>query len=284
MHTHPMEVPFIGSEALAAGRLTRHQLRTRFVAVHQDVYVPVETDLTPALKARACWLRSRRRGVLVGFSAAAVHGAKWISSRRPAEIADDNRRRTPNVIARAVQFDTGEVCERNGVRLTTPVRTAMDLLSWYPPDTAIPAVDALARATRLKVSDIEVLAEFHRGRRGIRQARAALEMVDPGAESPRETWLRLLIIRAGLPRPQSQIAVRNEYGVVIAEVDMGWEELKIAVEYEGDHHRTDRRVFNRDIHRMDALIELGWIVIRVTVEDTPAGIIQRIRVALVRRQ
>ena len=92
-------------------------------------------------------------------------------------------------------------------------------------------------------------------------------MVDPGAESPRETWLRLLIIRAGLPWPQSQIAVRNEYGVVIAEVDMGWEALKIAAEYEGDHHRTDRRVFNRDIHRMDALIEIGWIVIRVTVED-----------------
>jgi len=279
-----MDVPFIGSEALACGRLTRHRLRTRFVAIHQDVYVPAGTDLTPLLKAQACWLRSRRRGVLVGFSAAAVHGAKWISCRRPAEIADDNRRRTPNVIARAVQLDAAEIGERAGMRLTTPVRTALDLLCWYPPDTAIPAVDALARATRLKVSDIEALAEFHRGRRGIRRARAALEMVDPGAESPRETWLRLLIIRAGLPWPQSQIAVRNEYGVVIAEVDMGWEALKIAVEYEGDHHRTDRRVFNNDIHRMDALIELGWIVIRVTVEDTPASIIQRIRVALAGRQ
>ncbi len=284
MHTHPMAVPFIGSEALASGSVTRHQLRTRFVAVHQDVYVPADTELTPLLKARACWLRSRRRGVLVGFSAAAVHGSKWISPRRPAEIADDNRRPVPDVIARAVHLDAAEVCERTGMRLTTPVRTALDLLCWYPPDTAIPAVDALARATRLKVADIEALAEFHRGRRGIRRARAALEMVDPGAESPRETWLRLLIIRAGLPWPQSQIAVRNEYGVVVAEVDMGWEARKIAVEYEGDHHRTDRRVFNRDIHRMDELIELGWIVIRVTVEDTPASIIQRIRGALARRQ
>ena len=284
MHTHRMDVPFLGSEALAAGLLTRHQLRTRFVAVHQDVYVPADTDLTPVLKARACWLRSRRRGVLVGFSAAAIHGSKWISPRRPAEIADDNRRPAPNVIARAVQVDAGEVCERSGMRLTTPVRTAIDLLCWYPPDTAIPAVDALARATRLKVCDIEALAEFHRGRRGIRRARAALKMVDPGAESPRETWLRLLIIRAGLPWPDSQIAVRNEYGVVIAEVDLGWEALKIAVEYEGEHHRTNRRVFNRDIHRMEALIELGWIVIRVTVEDPPAGIIQRIRAALARRQ
>lgn len=279
-----MDSPFIGSEALAAGKLTRHQLRTRFAAIHQDVYLPVDTDLTPVLRARACWLRSRRRGVLVGFSAAAVHGTKWIGSRRPAEIADTNRRRVPNVIARAGVPDASDICERAGMRVTTSVRTALDLLCWYPPDTAIPAVDALARATRLKVPDIEALAEFHQGRRGIRRARAALGLVDPGAESPRETWLRLLIIRAGMPRPQTQIAVRNEYGVVIAEVDMGWEEPKIAIEYEGDHHRTDRRQFNRDIHRMDEMIELGWIVIRVTVEDTPASIVHRVSKALAQRQ
>lgn len=279
-----MDVPFLGSEALASGQLTRHQLRTRFVAVHQDVYVPVGTRPTAALKARACWLRSRRRGVLVGYSAAALHGAKWISHRRPAEIADVNRRPVPDVIARGVRLDAAEICERSGTPLTTAVRTAVDLLCWYPPDTAVPVVDALARATRLKVPEIAAGVEAHRGRRGISRARAALELVDPGAESPRETWLRLLIIRAGLPRPQTQIGVRNEYGTVIAVVDMGWESLKIAVEYEGDHHRTDRRVFNRDIHRMDQLISLGWAVIRVTVEDTPAVVLQRIRTALVGRQ
>lgn len=279
-----MDSPFLGSEALAAGALTRHQLRTRFVAVHQDVYLPADVELTPAIKARACWLRSRRRGVLVGFSASAVHGAKWISCRRPAEIADTNRRPSPDVIARASLLDASEICERSGMRIATAARTALDLLCWYPPDTAIPAVDALARATRLKVADIEALADQQSGRRAIRQARAALDLVDPGAESPRETWLRLLIVRAGLPRPQTQIPVRNEYGVVIAEVDMGWENLKIAVEYEGDHHRIDRRQFNKDIRRMDVLIELGWIVIRVTVEDTPASIIHRIAAALARRQ
>lgn len=279
-----MDLPFLGSDALASGRLTRHQLRTRFTAIHQDVYVSADTELTAVVRARACWLRSRRRGVLVGFSAAALHGTKWVSSRRSAEIADDNRRPVPNVIARVVRLDDAEICEIGGIRLTNPVRTAIDLLCWYPPDTAIPVVDALARATRLKVPAVAEALHSHQGRRGIRRARAALELVDPGAESPRETWLRLLIIRAGFPRPQSQIAVRNEYGVVIAEVDLGWEHLTIAVEYEGDHHRTDRRVFNRDIHRMDELIALGWIVIRVTAEDTPAVIIHRIRAAFSRRQ
>ena len=115
-------------------------------------------------------------------------------------------------------------------------------------------------------------------------ARAALDLVDPGAESPRETWLRLLIIRAGLPRPQTQVPVYNEYGVLIAEVDMGYEDLKIAFEYDGDHHRTDRRQFTKDIRRHEALTELGWIVIRVTAEDTQGDIIRRIQLALARRQ
>ncbi len=279
-----MAEPFLGSEALAAGSLTQHQLRTRFVAVHHDVYVPADVELTPLIRARACWLRSRRRGVLVGFSASAIHGAKWISRARPAEINDTNHRRTRGVIARGGRLAADEVCTKSGMAVTTPERTALDLLCWYPPDTAIPAVDALARAARLKVADVELIAERYRGRRGIRKARTALDLVDPGAESPRETWLRLLIVRAGLPRPQTQLPIRNEYGVLIAEVDMGYEDLKIALEYEGDHHRTDRRQFTKDIRRHEALIELGWIVVRVTVEDTAADIIRRIRQALAHRQ
>jgi Protein of unknown function (DUF559) len=279
-----MEEPLIGSEALAAGSLTRHELRTRFHAIHQDVYVRTGAELSPVLRAKACWLRSRRRGVLVGFSASALHGAKWIDNRRAAEINDANRRPTPGVIARASSIEADEICRKAGMAVTTPVRTALDLLCWYPTDTAITAVDALARATRLKIADVELLAERHRGRRGIRRARDALDLVDPGAESPKETWLRLLIIRAGFPRPQTQIPVYNEYGVLIAEVDMGYEDRKIAFEYEGAHHRIDRRQFDRDIRRIEVLTELGWIVVRFTAEDTPATVLRRIAAALSRRQ
>ena len=77
-----MEEPFLGSEALSSGRLTRHELRTKFVAVHQDVYMSSNTELTPVVPREGpAGRRSRRRGVLVGFSASAVHGAKWISHR-----------------------------------------------------------------------------------------------------------------------------------------------------------------------------------------------------------
>ncbi|KAA0104227.1 DUF559 domain-containing protein [Mycolicibacterium sp. P1-5] len=276
--------PFIGSEALAAGRLTRHELRTKFRAIHHDVYIRAGAELTPILRAKACWLRSRRRGVLVGFSASAVHGARWIDNRRAAEISDVNRRPARGIIARAGLIDADEICHKAGVAVTSPARTALDLMCWYPTDTAITAVDALARATRLKTADIELLADRYRGRRGIVRARAALELVDSGAESPKETWLRLEIIRAGFPRPQTQVPVHNEYGVLIAEVDMGYEDLKIAIEYEGAHHRTDRRQFDKDIRRYDELIELGWIVLRFTAADTPGTVMCKIAAALARRQ
>jgi hypothetical protein len=171
----------------------------------------------------------------------------------------------------------------DGLPVTTPERTALDLARRYPVDKAVAMIDSLARATRLKVADVELLAERSKGRRGIRRARTALDLVDPGAESPRETWLRLLLMRAGFPRPQTQIPVRDRYGQLVAVFDMGWEGVKIAADYDGDHHRTDRRRFFKDIQRAEAVAELGWIDVRVTSADTPGGIIARVSSAWARR-
>lgn len=92
-----MSEPFRGSAALAAGALSRHALRTRYVAVHHDVYVPRDAELTAVVRAKAAWLRTRGHGVLAGFSASALHGARWIDANRPATVIDTNRRRTPGL-------------------------------------------------------------------------------------------------------------------------------------------------------------------------------------------
>jgi hypothetical protein len=278
-----MAEPFIGSEALAAGRLTRHALRTQFVAVHRDVYIRKSTEPTPTLRAKAAWLRSRRRGVLAGYSAAALHGARWIDARQPAAIIDTNRRRVRGVEVSEQLIEDDEICVIDGMRATTAERTALDLACRYSLDKAVAVIDSLARATRLKLADVELLAQRYQGRRGMRRARVALDLVDAGAESPRETWLRLFLIRAGFPRPQTQIPVYNEYGVLIGEVDMGWEEIEVAVEYEGVHHRTSRWQFDKDIVRLEALTEAGWIITRVTAQDTAATIERRVAVARARR-
>ena len=274
--------PFIGSEAIAAGTLTRYALRRDFVALHQDVYIARGVAITAQQRATAAWLRSRRRGILAGFSAAALHGARWIDPGRPATIIDTNRRRTRGIDAWADAIDDDEVWLVRGMAVTSPARTALDIASRYPEESAVASIDALARATDLKPSDVGMLAERYKGRRGIRAARAALDLVDAGAESPRETWLRLLLIDAGFRRPQTQIPV-SEFGRLIARVDMGWGDIKVAAEYEGDHHRIDRRRFNNDIRRLETLTELDWIVVRVTAEDGPGGIIRRVAAARARR-
>ena len=116
---------------------------------------------------------------------------------------------------------------------------------------AVGAIDALARATEIKVADVELLAQRYPGRRGINRARHALTLFDPGAQSPKETWLRLVLVRAGLPRPQTQIPVCDEFGNAFAYLDMGWEHVRVAVEYDGEQHRSDRSQYNWDISRLE---------------------------------
>ncbi|MCX2930724.1 hypothetical protein ORI20_10575 [Mycobacterium sp. CVI_P3] len=273
----------IGSEAVAAGTVTPHGLRTAFRSVYPGVHVRRDSQLSAVGRAQAAWLWSRRRGVVAGHSAAAWHGAKWVGPNEPAELIHDNRHPPPGIRTWADRLAEDEVVVLRGVPVTTPARTALDLARRYRSDRAVAVIDALANATRLKPADIDELVERYRNHRGIAQARATLALVDGGAESPRETWLRLLLIRAGFPAPTTQFVVRDQYGQAIARVDMAWPELKVAVEYEGDHHRTDRRQFNRDIRRVDALTELGWIVIRVTVEDTEGAIIHWVTNARARR-
>jgi very-short-patch-repair endonuclease len=253
-------------------------LRTRYVAVHRDVYIPRDADLTAVMRARAAWLRTRGHGVLAGFSASAVHGARWIDPGRPAAVIDTNRRRTRGLEVWADGITAEEICQVDGMQVTTPIRTAVDLARRYPVDAAVTAIDALARATRTAVDDL-IAAAVRPGRHGMARARKALQLVDPGAESPRETWLRLVIVRAGFPRPETQVPVYNEFGVLIGEVDLGWRDKLLAVEYEGKHHRMTRERFDKDIRRMDEMIEQGWTVLRFTAVDTEATVVRRLSAA-----
>jgi hypothetical protein len=275
--------PFIGSEAVRSGALTAYRLRSRCIAIHPDVYIPAGTDLTATTRARAAWLWSRRRGIIAGQSASVLHGAKWIDHRAPAQLLYEHRRPPAGIRTWSDHIAADEIELIGGVPATKPARTAFDLACRNPVDKSVAAIDALARATKLNIADATAIADRYKGHRNIRRARTALHLVDAGAESPRETWLRLLLVEAGYPQPQTQIPVHDEYGALVAVLDMGWEDIKVTVEYEGDHHRTDRRQFNRDIARFEALTELGWIIVRVTVEDVPGGILRRVAVAWARR-
>lgn len=278
-----MAEPFIGSEAVATGEVVKSALRTKHTKLFPDVYVSPGAELTAQVRARAGWLWSGRRGIIAGLSASALYGARWIDIGGPLDIIHTNRNPLAGLRIRSIRIEADEFELLDGIPVTTRARTALDSACWYPTADAVAAIDSLARAAELNATDVAMLVRRYRGRRGIRGAQAALKLMDPGAQSPKETWLRLLLIEAGLPRPQTQIPVHDEVGDVFAYLDMGWEQPKVAVEYDGDQHRSDRRQYRWDIRRLEMLERLDWIVIRVTAGDQPAEIIRRVRAALARR-
>ncbi|WAJ47547.1 hypothetical protein OK015_04945 [Mycobacterium sp. Aquia_216] len=275
-----MGQPFIGSVALARGALTRHQLQTNHRALFPNVYLSNDVEISLERRIIAAWLWSKRRGVVAGAAAAALHGAQWIPDGVPVELIHANSRTPPGVLARRDGLQDNEVQLVDGMSVTTPERTAFDIGRRGAVHSAVARLDTLARATGFKIDDVLQIVACHSRSPGVRRLRAALELVDGGAQSPRESYLRLLLVDAGLPRPQTQIPVLGVDGIPVAYLDLGWPDRLVAVEYDGDQHRTDRRQYVKDIRRLEMLEQMGWVVVRVVAEDRPAAILRRVRAAL----
>ena len=277
-----METPFLATEALAAGVVTRHRLKTEFESVHRNVYIRKGQPLTPVTRAVAAWLWSGRRATMAGLSAAALLQTKWIDDGLPAELNRAGRDKARDVILHSDALTDADVVLHDEIRLTTPARTAYDLGRRKGLPTAVIRLDALARATGLKSIEVELLAEQHSGARGIVQLRRALQLMDPGSESPYETRTRLMLIEAGLPTPSTQIGVSHD-GIFVARLDMGWAEWKVAVEFDGAQHWTDPAQRTRDIDRWAELEALGWRIVRVSADllrNRPRLVIARVLDAL----
>lgn len=272
----------MGSEAVRLGRVSRYRLRTDFRAVYPDIYLANCAAASLRTRSTAAWLWSERRGVLAGLAAAALHGSQWIADDEPVDLIWRNPHPPLGVVTRNQRIAPDEVSRVAGLPVTTLARTAFDLARQLPTGEAVARIDALMRATPFLSDDVLLLAKRYPGARGLRRLRAALPLVDPGAASPKETWLRLLLIGAGLPNPTTQIPVQENWRL-IACIDMGWEKYQVAAEYDGDHHRANRQQYARDHERLRRLDELGWIVIRVIAEDKPVDVVRRVRRALIRR-
>ena len=258
--------PFVGTEAIDAGTFTERELRRFCTRIYPNVYQRRDSGLTAKDRAVAAWLWSGKRAVVAGNSAAALLGAEWVDPHGAAELISDHKRPPPLIVTRNETLLPGETTQVVGVPVTSPGRTAFDLGRHAGPVSAVIAIDSLAKATALTVDDVEPLIDAHRGARGIKQLRQVLGLVDAGAESPQETKTRLAIVVAGLPKPQTQIVVRNQWGAVLAGIDMGWEKWRVGVEYDGSQHWTDPRIRANDIDRTAELERRGWRIIRVSAD------------------
>jgi hypothetical protein len=275
--------PFIGTEAIAAGVVTDYQLRTRYDAVYRNVYVPQGQELTPTTKAIAAWLWSRRQATVAGMSAAALHGSLWIDAHLPAELNRRSRDKAEGILLHSDELGDDEICVLKSIPATTPARTAFDIGRCGRLRTAVIRIDALMRATDLKPADVQLLIDRHRGSRGLVQLRRVLRLADGGAESPRETITRLVLVQSGLPPLRTQIEVFDEAGHFVARLDMGWTQWRVAVEFDGAQHWTDPRQRTRDIDRIAELEALGWRIIRVSgdmLRTRPFTVVARARAAL----
>ncbi|GAB4583629.1 DUF559 domain-containing protein [Nocardia sp. IFM 10818] len=272
---------------MAAGAVTRWELRHDFERVFPDVYKRKGAVLDAAGWARAAAHWAKGDCVLVGLSAAAMHGVRWLDADAPAELARAGHTRPPHGV-RVFCADVGrhECCDVDGFRVTTPARTGFDIGRRLPRDRAIPILDALCGATGLTAEEIAATAREHPGTRGARQLAAIIPLIDGGAESPPESHTRPLLIDDGLPPPTTQLVVRDEHGLFVARLDMGWERWKVAVEYDGAQHWTDPTQRTKDIDRSLALESLSWKVIRVSAAllyRRPDEVLDRVRCALLTR-
>lgn len=271
---------FLGREALGHG-LSRHELRRWYRPLFRGVYIPKIAVPTLADRALGAWLSTDRTGVIAGVAASALHGARWVPDSEVIDVLVDERRRQPGLTIRMDRVADDEVMEIDGLPVTTPSRTAFDIGRHLRRASALARLDALSRAVAFRASDVEMLMHRYGPVRGVRQLRELLPLIDAGAESPKESWLRLLIVDAGLPVPQTQIPVLD-HGVPVAFLDMGWQDIKLAVEYDGDQHR-ERPQYVKDLRRLPMLERRGWEVIRVIAEDHPNDTVRRVREAYARR-
>lgn len=276
-----MEIPFIGSDAIAAGHLTRARLRSQYRPLYRGIYVPRRYSVS--LRERIVGVTlAAPDAVIAGVAASSIHGAKWIDDDVPIEVVKAIRRQR-GLIVRDETLDEGEVTTVAGIRVTTPARTAFDLARYLPRDKAVERLDALMNARPFAPEDVVLLGKRHTGARGLRRLRVALPLVDGGAESPRETWLRLLFIDAGLPRPTTQFVVYDEFGRYVRRIDMCWEEFKVGAEYDGEQHLNSRRQYVLDVQVNRTLQRLRWHVVHVIKEDRAADIVEQARTALLSR-
>jgi Protein of unknown function (DUF559) len=273
----------MADEALSAGTVTRRELVSRFVKVHRNVYAPRGVELTATDRAIAAWMWSGRTATVAGISAAALLGVRWLPDDGPAELVRTQHRRPPGIVVHSGAVRSDEVCTVRGIGCTTAARTAYDLGRNCAFTVGVVRVDSVLAATGITVDEIAEVARRNPGARNVRRLRGVLDVADGGAESPQETRLRLLLVRAGFPRPVTQIPIRNASGRVVRRIDLGWPRWKVGVEYDGAQHWTDSAQHCDDIDRLEFLADLGWRIIRVSathLRSHPQGIVRRANAAL----
>jgi hypothetical protein len=305
---------------VTGSRLRSNDLSSPFYGVR--VHGGTE-DLTSRVLAYAA--RMPEHQMFSHITAAALLGLRLPEGLRDGDLhvsslAPHRAPRGRGLVGHQVRDSRRPVIFSNGVRATGPLETWCDLAlqiprphrGTEPQETAAAAAqctpptrqqhaprafalddlvvmgDGLVRrkAPLTSIAEMRAAVGSRAGRPGHRSLAQALELIRPNTDSARETMLRLLLVRAGLPEPEINVPIVNEFGAVIAHGDLAFVAQRVLLEYDGGHHRTDERQYNIDIDRLDSIMELGWRVIRVNkaTMQQAAQLVAKISHALNERQ
>jgi Protein of unknown function (DUF559) len=280
--------PFRGSDAIAAGMLTRRQLQSpRWRRMFRDIYVAAAVRLDHHAWCIAASLMLDGRGAISGRSAAALFNVDVLARGAPVEVTVPRSMRLlppPRMNIMRSALPVGDTQQWAGMLTTTPLRTAFDIARRPPLFEAVVGVDAMLTARLVTRSQLERFGTARKRWPGMRQLHKVLVVCDGGAESPMESRLRLVLIAGGLPWPVTQHEVFDPNGAFVARLDLAYPEFRLGIEYEGDHHR-DRYTYQQDLRRINALNACGWTVLRFGAADVyrnPGRVVATVRAALIR--
>jgi len=185
-----------------------------------------------------------------------------------------------------LDINPDDIIRFQGLRLTSPARTWLDLAAELALDDLVAAGDFLIhhRTPLTSRSALRQQTNEAAGGRGVRNARAANELLSDRPESPQESKLRLILIRGGLPEPEINHAIVDTETGKQVRPDFRFRRFKLILEYQGDYHRTKGQ-WRKDMTRRSRLEAQGWYVMELNADDLldPEELIARIRTVLARR-
>lgn len=267
----------------AAGGMTRAQLRDDGRRISRGVYLSRALPLNLPDMTQAV-LRVCGPGAVASHRTAATLLGAPVPAARPVEIvvppgAYRPRRRGVRVHVR--DLTAADVTECQGVPVTSGVQTWLDLAVRTAPAELVAVGDALYRAGHLDAATLADRLARADGVRGIVAARRCAPLLTPKAASRPESLIRYAILDSDLPTPQVQLPIRDRNGRAVAHADLGYEEWRIAIEYEGRQHAEPEQ-FGRDLTRYSLMGSNGWLLLRFGGADAfrPWVVVSRVASAL----
>jgi very-short-patch-repair endonuclease len=284
---------FTGRQAVERG-VTRKVLRGRLASgwltrIDHDVFHVAGTTVTWEAKVLAVQLAAGPGAVASHRTAAALWGLEGFGRGTPeVTVPRGVRFRRDGVrVHSSTDLQLAGRRVRSGIEVTDPARTVLDLARRLGDARLLEAIESARRQRLTSWSELLATLAKHarRGRPGIRRLRrviAANIQQHEATDSNLELLMLVLLREHGLPEPVLHHRLLDAHGRLIAEVDLAFPGLRLAIELDGSVHR-ERAVFERDRPRQNGIVLQGWTLLRFTwrdVVDRPDEVVAAVRSAI----